>query len=253
MLEILILSLVQGVTEFLPISSSSHIILLSRFMDFINQELILNVSLHIGSFLAVLVFFRKEILSFFLYKKIFILIIISSIPIILCGYFIAYTGIVNELRSLKIIGWTTIIFGILLYFSDKKEKEKKLEIDLDLKSAIIIGFMHIFSLIPGVSRSGIAITAARFLKFNRVDAAKISFLLSIPTLLAVSVFGIYNIYISEEINFIKLNFSGIIWSFIFSYITIIAFLGYIKKASLNIFVFYRLILGAIILVFAYQI
>ena len=163
MLEILILSLVQGVTEFLPISSSSHIILFSKFMNFISEDLILNVSLHIGSFLAVLVFFRKEILSFFIYRKVFMLIIIASLPIILCGYLIAQSGIINDLRSLKIIGWTTVLFGILLYFSDKMENEKNLEINLDIKSALIIGFLHIFSLIPGVSRSGIAITAARFL------------------------------------------------------------------------------------------
>ena len=147
MLEILILSLVQGITEFLPISSSSHIILFSKFMNFISEDLILNVSLHIGSFLAVLVFFRKEILSFFIYRKIFMLIIIASFPIVLSGYLIAESGIINDLRSLKIIGWTTVLFGILLYFSDKMENEKNLEINLDLKSALIIGFLHIFSLI----------------------------------------------------------------------------------------------------------
>ena len=251
MLEILILSLVQGVTEFLPISSSSHIILFSKFLNFINEDLILNVSLHIGSFLAVLVFFRREILSFFIYRKIFILIIISSLPIILCGYLIAQSGIINDLRSLKIIGWMTVIFGILLYFSDKRETEKNLEINLDLKSALIIGFMHIFSLIPGVSRSGIAITTARFLKFDRINAARISFLLSIPTLLAVTVYGIYNIYRTDNFELIKLNFGSIILSFIFSYITMAAFLNYIKKASLDIFVYYRLILGVFILIFAY--
>ena len=133
MLEILILSLVQGITEFLPISSSSHIILFSKFMNFISEDLILNVSLHIGSFLAVLVFFRKEILSFFIYRKIFMLIIIASFPIVLSGYLIAESGIINDLRSLKIIGWTTVLFGILLYFSDKMENEKNLEINNTIK------------------------------------------------------------------------------------------------------------------------
>ena len=251
MLEILILSLVQGVTEFLPISSSSHIILFSKFMNFISEDLILNVSLHIGSFFAVIVFFRKEILSFFIYRKIFILIIIASLPIILCGYLISQTGIINDLRSLKVIGWTTVVFGILLYFSDKKENEKNLEINFDIKSALIIGILHIFSLIPGVSRSGIAITAARFLKYDRVNAARISFLLSIPTLLAVTVFGIYNIYITDSFDIIKFNFSSIVLSFIFSYITMAVFLNYIKKASLDIFVYYRVVLGILILIFAY--
>ena len=88
-------------------------------MNFISEDLILNVSLHIGSFLAVLVLFRKEILSFFIYRKVFMLIIIASLPIILSGYLIAQSGIINDLRSLKVIGWTTVLFGILLYFSDK--------------------------------------------------------------------------------------------------------------------------------------
>tara|TARA_B100001057_G_scaffold492105_1_gene583770 strand:- start:297 stop:1055 length:759 start_codon:yes stop_codon:yes gene_type:complete len=252
MLEILILSLVQGITEFLPISSSSHIILFSKFMNFIDENLILNVSLHIGSFLAVVVFFRKEILSFFIYRKIFMLIVISSLPIILFGYLITQTEIINELRSLKVIGWTTVLFGILLYFSDKMENEKNLEINFDLKSALLIGFLHVFSLIPGVSRSGVAITAARFLKFDRVNAARISFLLSIPTLLAVTVFGFYSIYKVENLDIIKLNFGGILLSFIFSYMTIILFLKYIEKASLDVFVYYRLVLGVIILIFAYS-
>jgi len=251
MLEILILSLVQGITEFLPISSSSHIILFSKFMNFISEDLILNVSLHIGSFLAVVVFFRVEILSFFTYRKIFMLVVISSLPIILCGYLISQTGIINDLRSLKIIGWTTVIFGFLLYFSDRRGNEKSLEINFDFKSAIVIGVLHIFSLIPGVSRSGIAITAARFLKFDRVNAARISFLLSIPTLLAVTVFGIYKLYMTDNFDVIKLNFGSIFLSFIFSYITIVAFLGYIKKASLDVFVLYRIVLGSIILIFAY--
>ena len=128
MLEILILSLVQGITEFLPISSSSHIILFSKFMNFISEDLILNVSLHIGSFLAVIVFFRKEILSFLIYRKIFMLIIIASLPIVLSGYLIAESGIINDLRSLKLIGWTTVLFGILLYFSDKMGNEKSLRL-----------------------------------------------------------------------------------------------------------------------------
>ncbi len=220
-------------------------------MNFISEDLILNVSLHIGSFLAVVVFFRVEILSFFTYRKIFMLVVISSLPIILCGYLISQTGIINDLRSLKIIGWTTVIFGFLLYFSDRRGNEKSLEINFDFKSAIVIGVLHIFSLIPGVSRSGIAITAARFLKFDRVNAARISFLLSIPTLLAVTVFGIYKLYMTDNFDVIKLNFGSIFLSFIFSYITIVAFLGYIKKASLDVFVLYRIVLGSIILIFAY--
>ena len=252
MLEILILSLVQGITEFLPISSSSHIILFSKFMNFIHEDLILNISLHIGSFLAVIVFFRKEIASFFIYRKIFFLIIIASLPIILFGYLLSQSDIITDLRSIKIIGWTTLIFGVLLYFSDKSKNEKKLEINLDIKSAIIIGVMHTLSLIPGVSRSGIAITTGRFLGFDRVNSARISFLLSIPTLFAVFSYGIHKVYNNNDLVILKLNFISFFFSFIFSYMTIVFFLDYIKKASLDIFAYYRVVLGILILIYAYM-
>ena len=112
----------------------------------------------------------------------------------LAGYFLIQTNLISELRSIKIIGWMTIIFGILLFVSDKFRNEKKLEYDLDFKSSMIIGFFQTLSLIPGVSRSGITLTASRFLKFDRINAARISFLLSLPTLFAVSSYGLFEIY-----------------------------------------------------------
>ena len=219
MLELVILSLVQGITEFLPISSSSHLIIISRFLDFAKEDLVMNVSLHIGSFLAVLIFFRSEIVNFVKYKKIFFLIFLASIPVIVLGYLLIKFEMIDGLRGIKIIGWTTIIFGILLYISDKFSDQKKLDHDFNLKSSIIIGIFHSISLIPGVSRSGIAITFSRFLGFNRVDSAKISFLLSIPTLFVVSCYGLYTLYQIEDLVVKEINLLSILMSFIFSYIT----------------------------------
>ena len=251
MFEILILSIVQGVTEFLPVSSSSHLIVFSRFLEFENQSLYLDVSLHIGSFLAIITYFSKDIYNFIENKKIFINILIASIPLILIGYFLVKTNLINELRNIKIIGWMTIIFGILLFVSDKFKLKKSLKNDLSIKSAIFVGAFQIFSLIPGVSRSGVAISAARLLNFKRYDSAKISFLLSIPTLGAVSFYGFYNIIISNEVRFTELNVSSILLSFLFSLITIKFFLEYIKKFSLNLFVLYRVFLGVFLLTLAY--
>jgi len=251
MLELIILSLIQGITEFLPISSSSHLIIISKFLGFAKEDLMMNVSLHIGSFLAVLVFFRIEILNFIKYKKIFFLAFFASIPIITLGYFLVKFEIIDTLRGIKIIGWTTIIFGILLYISDKFSNQKRLDYDFNLRSSIIIGIIHSISLIPGVSRSGIAITSARFLGFNRIDSAKISFLLSIPTLLAVSCYGLYTLYQTKDIMVREINLISMSMSFIFSYITIIFFLKFLKKFNLIIFVLYRIILGLILLSFAY--
>ena len=251
MIEILILSLVQGITEFLPISSSSHLILISDFLDFKNQNLSIDVSLHIGSFIAVLSYFYKDILNFFDNKILFFKIFISSIPLMIIGFFLVETGFVEKIRNLKIIAWTTVIFGFLLFLSDKFKLEKNIEKNFTIKSAIFIGLFQVLSLIPGVSRSGIAITASRLLNFKRVDAAKISFLLSIPILGAVSLFGLKNLIFSENSYFTVSNLIAIFFSFLTSLITIKYFLIYIKKFNLNIFVYYRILLGLILLAIAY--
>ena len=203
MIEVFILSIIQGITEFLPISSSSHLILISEFFDFENQKLEIDISLHIGSFFAVVVYFRKDILNFFINKDLLLKILLSSIPVMIVGYFLIIFNLIDHLRNIKIIGWTTLIFGILLYISDKFEITNKVEDNFTYKSAIIIGLFQILSLIPGVSRSGITITAARILKFQRFDSAKISFLLSLPTLSAVTLFGFKNVIEKGNIDFPK--------------------------------------------------
>ena len=167
------------------------------------------------------------------------------------GFFLAESGLIENIRNLEIIGWTTIIFGILLYISDKFKIEKNIENNFTLKKAIFIGVFQILSLIPGVSRSGIAITAARFLNFKRVDSAKISFFLSIPILAAVSIFGFKNILSSDNLILTKTNIFSILFSFLFSLITIKFFLDYMKKFSMNVFVYYRILLGLLLLFFTY--
>tara|TARA_B100000941_G_C28483612_1_gene543664 strand:- start:806 stop:1564 length:759 start_codon:yes stop_codon:yes gene_type:complete len=251
MIEVLILSLVQGITEFIPVSSSSHLILISDFVDFDSQSLSIDVSLHIGSFLAVVSYFYKDILNFLENRDLFIKILISSLPVILAGFVLIQTDIIDDLRSVKIIGWTTIIFGVLLYISDRFKLDKEISNNFNLKSALIIGLFQVLSLVPGVSRSGITITAARLLNYKRLDAAKISFLLSIPTLASVSFFGIFKLTSSENLSFSVLNLISIILSFLFSYLTIKYFIRYIKRFSLIVFIIYRIILGLIILSFIY--
>ena len=250
-MEIIFLSLIQGVTEFLPISSSSHLIIFSNLTNYENQNLSIDVSLHIGSFLAVIIYFNKDIKNLIKNKKFFFKIFIASIPVMLFGFFLVQTNLIEKLRSIEIIGWTTLLFAILLYISDKFELKNNIDKNFNYKSAIFIGLFQILSLIPGVSRSGISITAARFLNFKRLDAAKISFLLSIPTLGAVSIFGLKNLITFEDFNLSALNLVSIFLSFVFSLITINYFLKYIKKFSLNIFVLYRVILGLALLSYAY--
>ena len=247
MTEIFLLSFIQGITEFLPVSSSSHLILFSEYSNFQEKSLSIDVSLHIGSFLAVLTYFFKDIMNFIKNRLLLFKIFISSIPVMLIGYYLVQTNLIEKLRNSEIIGWTTLTFGIILYISDKFNLKKNIKGDFTYKSAIFIGCFQVISLIPGVSRSGITITAARILRFKRYDAAKISFLLSIPTLAAVSIFGFQNFMTSNNLQFTLLNILSIILSAIFSYITIKFFLNYIKKFSLNVFVYYRIVLGLILI------
>ena len=251
MIEIFILSFIQGVTEFIPVSSSSHLILISNLLEFENQSLSIDVSLHIGSLLAVLVYFYKDIISFVDNKILFFKVFISSLPVMIVGILLIETGKIDLIRNIKIIAWTTLIFGFLLYFSDKFKLENNLEKNFSYKSAIFIGLFQILSLVPGVSRSGIAITAARLLNFKREDAAKISFFLSIPILSAVSFFGLKNLILSGNIYFAKVNLISIFLSFLFSLITIKYFLKYIVKFNLNVFVYYRILLALILFAIAY--
>ena len=249
--EILILSIIQGVSEFLPISSIAHLVLVSKYYVFNNQNLLIDICLHLGSLLAIIIYFRDDLFNFIKNKKFLIKILIGTIPIIPIGYIFFQTGIINQLRNLEVIGWTSFAFGILLYISDKTKIKKKIETDFSNRSAIFIGMFQVLALIPGVSRSGITITSGRLLGFNRFDSAKVSFLLSIPTLLAASILGIYNIYkeASPELNFLAII--AVIFSFIFSYLTIMIFLNFIKKFSLKIFVVYRIIISILILSIVY--
>ena len=250
-IEILILSAIQGISEFLPVSSAAHLVLVSKYYAFANQNLLIDICLHLGSLIAVIVYFRNDLFHFIKNKNFLIKIIVGTIPIIPVGYILYQTKLIDQLRNLEVIGWASLIFGILLYISDKTKTTKKIDKEFTNKSALFIGLFQVLSLIPGVSRSGITITSGRILGFNRFDSTKISFFLSIPTLSAASIIGIYNIYREEsaELNFLAII--AVIFSFIFSYITISLFLKFIKKFSLNIFIIYRIIFSLFVLAIVY--
>jgi undecaprenyl-diphosphatase len=245
LIEILILSLVQGISEFLPVSSSAHLIVLSTLYEFKSSSLLIDVSLHLGSLLAIIFFFRKELLDLQNNKKILLLMTIGSIPLILVGYILYTSELIYLLRDIKVIAWTTLIFAIILYFADKNIFVNKISSNLNLKIILYIGFFQILALIPGVSRAGITMTAARIFKFSRVDASKISFFLSIPALAGASTLGLKNIF-EQNVEFNYLVFIAISLSFFFSFFTVKFFLNYINKFSLNIFIIYIIIVAIIL-------
>ena len=244
-LETLILSIIQGISEFIPVSSSAHLLIISRLSDFNVSNLQLDISLHLGSLLAIILFFRKELINIINNKNIFLLIILGSIPLVIVGYIFYSTNLIDQFRNLKVVAWTTLIFGILLYFADKFELKNKISSELNIKSIIIIGLFQILAIIPGVSRSGIVITASRFLKFDRVESSKIAFYLSIPALAGASVLGFKDV-IDDQINFDAIFIFSTSASFLFSYFTIKYFLIYVKMFSLSFFVIYRVVLSIIL-------
>ena len=249
-IEILILSAVQGISEFLPISSSAHLILVSNLYDLKSSSLLIDISLHLGSLLAIIFFFRKDLFDLRNNKRILSLIIVGSIPLIIFGYILHSTELIYLLRNIKVIAWTTLIFGIILFFADQRKINQNIHTNLNIKSIIFIGIFQILALVPGVSRAGITMTAARFLKFNRVDSSKISFLLSIPALAGASFLGLKDAFNqSIEINYLIL--AAVILSFLFSYMTVKFFLNYINKFSLNIFIIYRIIVSFILFYIIY--
>ena len=249
-IEILILSAIQGISEFLPISSSAHLILISNFYDFKTSSLLIDISLHLGSLFAIMFYFKKDLFDLKNNKRLLGLIIVGSIPLMIFGYILHSSDLIYFVRNVEIIAWTTLFFGLILYFSDQSKTEKNISKNLNLKSIIFIGIFQILALIPGVSRAGITITAARFLNYNRVDSTKISFLLSIPALIGASSLGITDA-LKETLEISYLSIIAIVLSFLFSFITVKYFLKYVNNFSLNIFVIYRVFLGIILLLIIY--
>ena len=257
---IIILSLIQGITEFLPISSSAHLIIIPEFFLNIDSSRGFDVSLHFGSLLAVIYYLKKDLIkiisdTIFLKKdnEGFIILknlIISTIPIIIVG-FLVHINNFDIIRSLEVIGWTTLIFGILLGIADRNLKVIKFFKNLNLKDALAIGIAQTLAIIPGTSRSGIVITAGLWMGFSRFDASKYSLLLSIPVIIAATTLESINLFIEKGFFFNNEMIMGIILSFCIALITIKLFMKWINKASLKIFVAYRIMLGILILIYAY--
>ena len=251
-IEIIILSIVQGISEFLPISSSAHLNIVEIIFEFNSNSLLIDVSLHLGSLLAIIFYFRGELLNLRNNQKLLSLLIIGSIPIVIAGYIVSSTGLVSLLENnLRIIAWTTLIFGIILYLADKSKFDKKISSNLNFKIILYIGLFQILALIPGVSRAGITITAARLFRFNRFDSSKISFLLAIPALAGASLLGLKDVT-NQNFDFTYLVFVAITLSFLSSYFTVKFFLKYINKFSLNIFVLYRILLAIVLFIIIYN-
>jgi len=251
--DLLILSIIQGLTEFLPVSSSAHLILISEFLDSNDQGIVFDVAVHLGTLFAAMIYFRKEVagmlrgLSFNEKNKDethqLVNIVIAVLPILIIG-FLLRDFVDQNLRSSEIIAYATIFFGLVLLWSDRIKTTSDNIDQISNRQAFIIGLSQCLALIPGTSRSGITISAALFMGIGREAAAKFSFLLAIPTIGAIAASELINLNLQDLLNHgVDLMLAGVI-SFGVAYFTIDVFLKLVKRYSFTPFVVYRVLLGA---------
>ncbi|MBN9287839.1 MAG: undecaprenyl-diphosphatase [Gammaproteobacteria bacterium 39-13] len=258
-LETIALAIVQGLTEFLPVSSSAHLILVPLLTGWPDQGLAFDIAVHIGTLVAVCIYFRKEIFRLLwgfwrsligrpsrFYSALAWQLIVASVPIALIGL-LAHDFVATTLRSPLVIACSTIGFGLLLCFSDYFRTHPKRLGQLQWKDVLIIGMAQTLALIPGTSRSGITLTAGLSLGFNRASSAKFSFLLSIPVILLAGTYEGYKVATSPHaIAWGQLSL-GIAFAALSAYFCIHAFFRLIRKIGMLPFVCYRLMLGAFLL------
>ena len=256
-LHVFLLSLIQGVTEFLPVSSSAHLALYNKFVIGLQSDLSLDIAMHLGSLLAVILLIAKPVKenTFTILekngaKKSITLIVLATLPLVFMALLLEYARIIDLTGQLEIIAFTNIIFALLLFTSDRKISRRKLP-DISAKDALIIGIWQSFAVFPGTSRSGACITGARFLSFDRKDAIIISIVLSIPSIALSSAYialKFFNNPSNIDISFVTY---GVLFSFIISFAVLKFFIKLGETFSFTPFVIYRTFLGLAILAVLY--
>lgn len=261
---LILLAVIQGITEFLPISSSGHLILLPNALGTEDQGQFLDVAVHIGTLGAVVLYFWSDVKTGLLGvprmltgktdtpgAKLAFLLMVATIPVILVGAFLSVSGLSDMMRSIKVIGWSMLGFGIVLWWMDQKGAEDKVDTDWSLKDAIVLGLWQTLALIPGTSRSGITITGARSLGYNRESSAKLAMLMSIPTIVASGVFLIADTGLNLTAQ--EWRDAGIAAALAFgsALLALKLMMRLLQSISFTPYVIYRVILGAILLFIAY--
>ena len=254
--EGILLAVIQGLTEFLPISSSAHLILLSEFMGS-NQNLFYDVSLHLGTLMAVCIYFRSDLIemvnSIIKHKSLFNNLLlrqlfISCIPTLFLG-FILVDLIDEHLRTSPVIATTTIFFGFVLFLATFSKSNKTHIEEITLRDALIIGFAQSLALIPGTSRSGITISAGLMLGLDSKTASKFSFFMAIPTIGSIASYQLLSTDVEYLIQYFQINLTGLIVSFIIAYATIDFFIRFINRIGFLPFILYRIVLGILLFSF----
>lgn len=260
--QIIVLAIVQGLTEFLPISSSGHLILIPALTGWPDQGVVTDVMVHVGSLLAVIAYFWRDVLNLLkgtgeLLKgkmsdnaRMALYILLATIPALAFGAILKVTGLYDSIRGVKIVAWNAVIFGVLLYLADVIGRRFRVMEDMTLPSALVIGIAQAVALLPGTSRSGITMTAARFLGFERAEAARFSFLLGIPAIAAAGGYTAMEVIQHGGPFPVEAIYAAIL-TFFAALAAIALLMALVKRVGFLIFMVYRLALAAVLFALIY--
>lgn len=262
--NLLLIALIQGITEFLPVSSSGHLILLPSLSGLEDQGQIIDVAAHLGTLAAVVLYFWADVklalagtLRLMRGKVdtqgafLALCLLIATVPVIIVGFILKITGLSDAMRGIAVIGWAMIIFGIVLYWADQQGAEEKTAARWSLKDAFQMGLWQALALIPGTSRSGITITAGRMLGYTRTDAAKLSMLMSIPTIIASAALLGLDVIGTADTGALRDIGIVMVMSFAAALLALTLMMRLLKSVSFTPYVIYRIALGIVLLWIAY--
>ena len=265
-LHLIILAIIQGITEFLPVSSSAHLILFPNLTNSQDQGPFIDVAVHLGTLCAVVAYFRKDVSCVYSgclglstgkiegkNEFLALCLLIATIPAILAGLTIKMTGYDVALRgNVALIGAAMMGFGIVLWWSDRKGHSHRSGDDWTLKEALILGLWQAIALIPGTSRSGITITGARFMGYSREEAARLSMLMSIPIIIAAATLGAIDAASSANFALLRDGAIAALFAAISAFIALALMMRWLRRVSFTPYVIYRIIFGAILILWAYN-
>ena len=260
-LQLLLIAVVQGVTEFLPISSSGHLILIPKLTDLPDQGPLIDVAVHVGTLAAIIVYFWRDAWGLArggfasvgigtapAERRLFWYIAAGTVPAVILGLFLKTGGYLEGFRSTTLVAVNLIVYGILLGIADRVGRQEKSFEDLSLKDAVIVGLAQALALIPGTSRSGVTMTAARFLGYTRVESARFSFLLSIPAIAGAGLLAVLDLAEATAEMQRDALIAGAL-TFVAAILTMVFLMNFLKRASMTVFVVYRVAMGAALLIF----
>ena len=258
-LQLLLIAIVQGISEFLPISSSGHLILIPYLTDFPDQGPMIDVAVHVGSLLAIIIYFWRDVTGLARggfasvgmgkdpqQTRLFWWVVVGTIPAVLLGLFLKMGGYLESFRFTDLVATNLIVYGLLLGAADRWGRQEKDFEDLTLRDAVLVGMAQALALIPGTSRSGSTMTMARFLGYKRVEAARFSFLLAIPAVAGAGLLAVLDLAEASQQMQADALIAGV-FTFIAAFATMAFLMNFLKRASMMVFVIYRVALGAVLL------